>query len=63
MPIYEYKCKSCDREFEVFQKASDDPLKECDRCTGELEKLISKSNFKTPGGDGFYDTGSLGKNS
>ncbi|MFB3897927.1 MAG: FmdB family zinc ribbon protein [bacterium] len=41
MPIYEYQCLDCGKRFEVFQKISEDPLKECKACNGRLNRLIS----------------------
>ena len=35
MPIYEYKCNDCGKEFEVMQKFSDQPLKACVHCSGK----------------------------
>lgn len=55
MPIYEYKCKKCDKVFEVLQKINSDPLKKCIYCDGEVEKLISLSSFQLKG-SGWYDT-------
>ena len=57
MPTYDYRCKACGQELEVFQSFSDDPLTTCDACGGELRKL-----FGAPGiafkGSGFYKTDS-----
>lgn len=51
MPIYEYICNDCGKEFEVMQKFSDKPLKACVHCSGKkVEKLISKSSFVLKGG-------------
>jgi len=55
MPVYEYKCAQCDEQFEVIQKMSDDPLKECKSCGGELKKLITNTSFVLKGG-GWYVT-------
>ncbi|MBI5234569.1 MAG: zinc ribbon domain-containing protein [Deltaproteobacteria bacterium] len=55
MPIYEYRCKGCGRTFEVLQKFSDEPLKECEGCAGKLEKLISMSSFALKG-QGWHKT-------
>lgn len=55
MPIYEYKCQKCERHFEKRQSISEDPLKVCEECGGELEKLISLSGFQFKGG-GWYVT-------
>jgi putative FmdB family regulatory protein len=54
MPIYEYKCDSCNKQFEVFQKFSDSPLSQCE-CGGPLRKLISNTSFVLKG-TGWYKT-------
>lgn len=53
IPIYEYKCKLCNKVIEKIQKISDIPLTICEECGGELTRLISKSSFKLIG-SGFY---------
>jgi putative FmdB family regulatory protein len=55
MPIYEYRCESCGKYFEIFQKITDDPLTECKFCKGRLNKLISNCAFHLKGG-GWYAT-------
>ena len=55
MPIYEYRCSSCRDEFEVTQKINDSPLKECPKCQGPVEKLISHTSFVLKG-SGWYQT-------
>lgn len=59
MPTYDYRCKACGEELEVFQSFSDDPLTTCEACGGELRKL-----FGAPGiafkGSGFYKNDSRG---
>ena len=56
MPIYEYRCKSCGKEFEVIQQFGDGVLRKCRDCSGRLEKLISRAAFQLKGG-GWYDDG------
>jgi putative FmdB family regulatory protein len=60
MPIYEYKCKDCDNHFEIMQKISEDPLKECEKCGGSLEKQWSLSGFQFKGA-GWYVTDYAGQ--
>jgi putative FmdB family regulatory protein len=54
MPTYEYNCKKCG-PFEHFQKITEDALKTCPQCGGEVERLISASAFHLKGG-GWYKT-------
>jgi putative FmdB family regulatory protein len=56
MPIYEYRCQSCDHELEVLQKLSDPELSDCPSCgKPELKKLISPVGFRLKG-SGWYET-------
>lgn len=56
MPTYEYKCKSCEIEFERFQRINDDPITECPECAGEVQRLISTGGGLVFKGPGFYAT-------
>jgi putative FmdB family regulatory protein len=60
MPIYEYKCKKCGKEFEVFQSISAAETKVCKFCKGPIRKLISRTTFHLKGG-GWYVTDYGGK--
>jgi len=60
MPIYEYRCKKCGKEFELFQKISDPAVKTCRFCKGPANRLISLSSFHLKGG-GWYVTDYGGK--
>ena len=55
MPLYDYKCSQCGHIFGVQQKISEDPLKLCPKCKGEIKRLISPAGiiFK---GSGFHVT-------
>ena len=53
MPTYEYRCSKCQKEFEVFQKITDDPVKKCTECGGSVERLIAATNFILKG-SGWY---------
>jgi putative FmdB family regulatory protein len=60
MPIYEYKCRKCGKEFELFQRMTDPVLKSCQHCKGPVEKLMSLSSFHLKG-SGWYVTDYGGK--
>jgi putative FmdB family regulatory protein len=55
MPIYEFRCKKCANQIEVFQKMSDKPPAKCKKCGGRLEKMISQTAFQFKG-EGWYVT-------
>jgi putative FmdB family regulatory protein len=55
MPLYEYKCRSCGKTFEVIQKFADEPLKTHPECGGIVEKLFSAPAFHLKG-TGWYAT-------
>jgi len=57
MPTYEYACKKCGEHLEVVQSFSDDPLKKCPQCRGELRKVFGNIGI-TFKGSGFYKTDS-----
>ena len=40
MPTYGYKCKACEHTFEVVQKMTDDPVKECPECKGKVKRML-----------------------
>ena len=61
MPIYEYRCKKCGSHFEKRQSVSEEPLKVCEHCEGELEKQWSLSGFSFKG-EGWYVTDYSKKN-
>jgi putative FmdB family regulatory protein len=39
MPIYEYECRECGHRFEVRQSVQDDPITECEVCSGPVRKV------------------------
>ena len=61
MPIYEYKCNACGHRFEKLQSFSEEPVKTCPQCGGEVRKLISRSSFILKG-SGWYATDYARKN-
>lgn len=56
MPIYEYQCESCSKEFERFQKVSDAPLETCPDCHGKVKRIVSRTSFSLKG-SGWYKDG------
>ncbi|MCL2442481.1 MAG: zinc ribbon domain-containing protein [Treponema sp.] len=56
MPTYEYECKSCSHNFEIFQSMSDQPLKDCPECGKEIRRLIFGGAGVIFKGSGFYVT-------
>ena len=56
MPTYDYRCSVCGHEFEEFQLITDDPLKECPKCGGKIERLIGAGGGFIFKGSGFYTT-------
>ncbi len=56
MPTYEYRCLSCGNLFEYLQKITDSPKYECEKCGGQLKRLISGGLGPIFKGTGFYQT-------
>jgi putative FmdB family regulatory protein len=56
MPTYEYKCKQCEHQFELWQEVGAD-APECPECGAEVQKVFHpvRTIFK---GSGFYITDS-----
>jgi len=54
MPIYEYKCEN-GHVFDVIQKMTDEPLRECQECGAAASRVLSAPaiHFK---GSGFHNT-------
>ncbi len=62
MPIYEYKCKACNREFEYQQRMSDPDKTDCEACgASALERLISRTAFQLKGSGWYKDLYSSSK--
>lgn len=59
MPIYEYHCDECDRDFEKLVLSKSDERTECPHCSGNnVTKLMSTSNCRPngiPSGAGGFD--------
>jgi putative FmdB family regulatory protein len=55
MPMYEYRCQQCGKQFEVIQKFSDEPLTTHAECGGPVERLLSAPALQFKG-SGWYIT-------
>jgi putative FmdB family regulatory protein len=55
MPIYEFRCKKCNNQIEVYQKLSDKAPTRCQKCGGRLEKQFSRTSVQFKG-EGWYVT-------
>lgn len=60
MPIYEYQCRKCGKQFEAFQGITEPDLKTCKFCKGKVQKMMSLSSFSLKG-SGWYATDYAGK--
>lgn len=56
MPHYDYQCEKCGNTFEVFQSMSEERLKTCPSCKGNVKRLISGGAGIIFKGSGFYKT-------
>lgn len=57
MPTYEYRCKGCGHELEIFQPITAKPKRKCPECEkNALERLISGGGAVLFKGSGFYET-------
>lgn len=56
MPTYDYKCKECGITFEYFQKMTDEHIKDCIECGGDVKRLIGSGMTPIFKGSGFYET-------
>lgn len=55
MPLYEYRCESCNQTFEVRQKFSDEPLSTHEGCGGKVVRLLTAPGLQFKG-SGWYIT-------
>lgn len=55
LPLYEYRCEKCGSRIEKIQKFSDSPLTTCEKCGGDLTRLLSAPAIQFKG-SGFYIT-------
>jgi putative FmdB family regulatory protein len=55
MPTYDYICQNCGHRFEIMQRFSDEPVRECPQCQGVVRRVFHSTGiiFK---GSGWYAT-------
>ena len=57
MPTYEYICRQCEHEFEVFQSMTESAKRKCPKCgKNALERKIGLGAAVLFKGSGFYQT-------
>ncbi|HIF40698.1 MAG TPA: zinc ribbon domain-containing protein [Planctomycetes bacterium] len=57
MPTYDYRCRACGHELEMFQSMSEGPKRKCPECgTLKLQRLIGTGAGILFKGSGFYET-------
>jgi putative FmdB family regulatory protein len=61
LPTYEYRCVSCEHQFERFQRMSDEPVKVCEKCGEPVRRLLFPVAIQFKG-NGFYTTDYARKN-
>ena len=62
MPTYDYQCRSCGFITEVVHSMLEDGPTACERCGGELRRVIHPTGIIFKGG-GFYKTDSRSSSS
>ena len=55
MPVYKYKCRGCNDEFEITQGIKDNPLLQCDECGGSIFRVMQPVGVSY-NSSGFYTT-------
>lgn len=56
MPTYDYECTHCGYSFELSQKITDKPIKDCPKCNKKIKRLIGSGAGIIFKGSGFYAT-------
>jgi putative FmdB family regulatory protein len=57
MPIYQYRCLNCNRQFELKQSFQDKPIADCPECKGIARRIFCPVPIIF-NGPGFYVTDS-----
>jgi putative FmdB family regulatory protein len=56
MPTYDYRCRKCGHQFELFHGIKDDALKRCPKCRGGAQRVPAGGAGVLFKGSGFYVT-------
>jgi putative FmdB family regulatory protein len=56
MPTYDYRCRKCGHQFELFHGIKDDALKRCPKCRGVAQRVPAGGAGVLFKGSGFYVT-------
>ncbi len=56
MPLYEYECQACHHRFELIQRLSDRPVRQCPKCGKKRVKKLMSSPAIQFKGSGWYVT-------
>jgi len=57
VPTYDYRCRACNHELELFQSMSEGPKRKCPECGQlKLQRLIGAGAGILFKGSGFYET-------
>jgi putative FmdB family regulatory protein len=56
MPTYEYRCRKCGHQFEVFHGMRDDAPRRCPKCRGRAQRVPAGGAGLLFKGSGFYIT-------
>jgi len=57
MPTYDYRCKACGAELEIFHSMADKPKRKCPECGAlKLERQIGAGGGILFKGSGYYQT-------
>jgi putative FmdB family regulatory protein len=63
MPLYEYLCHRCGKNFEVLQKFADEALTVHPECGGDVERLVSAPSLQFKGSGWYINDYGSGKTS
>ena len=56
MPTYDYRCRKCGHQFELFHSIKDETPKRCPKCKGRAQRVPSSGAGLLFKGSGFYIT-------